>query len=90
MYKVKAIQEAPRSKNISELRSVIGILNYYGKFLSNLSSKLAPLYKLLQNHTRWKWSDDQEQAFQLAKQALQAYSLLVHYNELRPSTGSCM
>ena len=29
-----------------------------------------PLYKLLQNHTRWKWPDNQEDAFQLAKQAI--------------------
>ena len=55
--RVKAIQEAPRPKSISELRSFIGILNYYDKFLSNLSSKLVPLYRLLQNHARWKWTD---------------------------------
>ena len=82
--KVKAIQEAPRPKNVSELRSFIDILNYYGKFSSNLSSKLAPLYNLLQNHSRWKWTDNQEQAFQAAKQALQADTLLVHYNEDLP------
>ena len=66
--KIKAIKEAPRPKNVSELRAFIGIINYYGKFLPNLSSKLAPLYKLLQNHTKWMWSDSQEQAFQAAKQ----------------------
>ena len=87
--KVKAIQEAPRPKNVSELRSFIDILNYYGKFLSNLSSKLAPLYKLLQNHSRWKWTDNQEQAFQAAKQALQADTLLVHYNEDLPLVLAC-
>ncbi len=87
--KVKAIQEAPRPKNISELRSFIGILTYYGKFLSNLSSKLAPLYKLLQNHTKWKWPDNQERAFRFAKQALQADSLLVHYNEDLPLVLAC-
>ena len=70
--KIKAIKEAPRPKNVSELRAFIGIINYYGKCLPNLSSKLAPLYKLLQNHTKWMWSDSQEQAFQAAKQALQA------------------
>ena len=38
--KVKAIQEAQRPKNVSELRSFIGILNYYGKFLSNFHQSL--------------------------------------------------
>ena len=45
--KVKAIQEAPKPKGVSELRSFLGITNYYGRFLPNLSSKLAPLYDLL-------------------------------------------
>ena len=45
--KVTAIQEAPQPRNVTELRSFLGIINYYGKFLSNLSTKLASLYQLL-------------------------------------------
>ena len=46
--KVKAIKEAPTPKNVSELRAFLGIINYYGKFLSNLSAQLSPLHELLQ------------------------------------------
>lgn len=35
--KVKAIQEAPAPKNLAELRSFLGIINYYSRFLPNLS-----------------------------------------------------
>ena len=45
--KVKAIREAPKPKNVGELRSFLGILNYYGRFLCNFSTKLAPLQDLL-------------------------------------------
>ena len=45
--KVKAIRESPEPQNVSELRSFLGIINYYAKFLPNLSTKLAPLYGLL-------------------------------------------
>ena len=31
--KVKAIKEAPEQHNISELRSFLGIINYYARFL---------------------------------------------------------
>ena len=31
--KVKAIQEAPKPKDVSELRSFLGITNYYSRFL---------------------------------------------------------
>ena len=44
--KIRAIQEAC---NVSQLRSFLGLLNYYGKFLPNLSSILAPLHRLLHN-----------------------------------------
>ena len=30
--KIKAITDAPISKNLQELRSFLGLLNYYGKF----------------------------------------------------------
>ena len=76
--KVKAIKDAPRPKNVSELRAFLGIINYYGKFLPNLSTQLSPLYTLLQKHARWSWTEKQDKAFQAAKDALQANSLLVH------------
>jgi len=49
--KVKAIRKVPEPQNVSELRSVLGIINYYAKFLPNLSTKLAPLHGLLQKES---------------------------------------
>eukprot|EP00731_Ephydatia_muelleri_P035630 Em0143g4a len=48
MAKVGAIKEAPAPKDEQQLRSFLGLLNYYGKFLPNLSTKLAPLHSLLE------------------------------------------
>ena len=42
--KVEAIVAAPAPRNVGELKSYLGLLSYYGKFLPNLSSTLAPLY----------------------------------------------
>ena len=42
--KVKAIVDTPDPKDLSELRSFLGMVNYYGKFLPNLATTLAPLY----------------------------------------------
>ena len=87
--KVKAITEAPDPKNVAELRSFLGLINYYGKFLPNLSSTLAPMYKLLQQHTQWHWGDAQATAFKAAKGALQSSTLLVHYDSSKPLTLTC-
>ena len=41
--KVRAIKEAPPPTNVSQLRSFLGSINYYTKFLPNLANTLAPL-----------------------------------------------
>ena len=45
--KVTAIVDAPSPCDVSELKSSLGLVNYYGKFLPNLSTTLAPLHRLL-------------------------------------------
>ena len=87
--KVKAITEAPAPRNVTELRSFLGLINYYGKFLPNLSSTLAPLYQLLQQNTQWQLGDSQVTAFNTAKEALQSSTLLVHYDSSKPLTLAC-
>ena len=87
--KIRAIREAPTPRNVEELRSFLGLINYYSKFLPNLSSKLAPLYNLLNRKQKWEWSTAQEMTFQAAKEALQADSLLVHYDPAKPLLLAC-
>ena len=87
--KVKAIKEAPTPKNVSELRAFLGIINYYGKFLSNLSAQLSPLHELLQKKSKWKWTSTHTKSFETAKDALQANSLLVHYDDSKPLVLAC-
>ena len=65
------------------------MLNYYAKFLPNLSSKLAPLYKLLQKKVPWSWGKEQRQAFQEAKEALTSAKILVHYDPSKKLILSC-
>ena len=55
LEKIRAIKEEPALKNVTELHSFLGIINYYSKFLPNLSSKLTPLYSLLEKDKKWSW-----------------------------------
>ena len=65
--KVKAVVEVPPPKNVNELRSFLGLINYYGKFIPNLASILHPLNNLLKSQTPWNWSKQCSKAFQHAK-----------------------
>ena len=78
--KVAAIQQAPTPQNCTELRAYLGLLNYYSKFMPNLSTKLAALYKLLQKTTPWHWGPNEEKAFKNSKQLLLSSQLLVHFD----------
>ena len=68
--KVGAISDAPAPQNVSQLRSFLGLVNYYGKFLQHLSHTLAPLYRLLEKKTRWIWGQLHKEAFRKVKTEL--------------------
>ncbi len=51
--KVRAVADAPPPQDVTQLKSFLGLVNYYGKFLPNLSTALAPLHFLLQKQTKW-------------------------------------
>ena len=61
--KVETVQQAPAPKNVTELRSFLGLLNYYGKFMPNLASHVHPLNQLLREDQPWQWADECEKAF---------------------------
>ena len=87
--KIKAIREAPAPQNVTQLRSFLGAINYYCKFLPNLANNLSPLYKLLQHQSKWTWGPEQIKAFELAKQHLASPPLLVHFDPEKPLVLSC-
>ncbi len=79
--KVGAIKEAPKPGNVSELKSFLGMVTYYGKFLPDLSTVLAPLYQLLHHDCHWKWVAVEVAAFTKVKNLLQSASVLVHLTQ---------
>ena len=76
--KLDAIQEAPVPHNTQQLRSFLGLLHYYGKFIPNLSLLLHLLNRLLQASTEWKWDEEGDKAFKEAKEKLVSAPILAH------------
>ena len=87
--KVRAIRDAPNPRDVTELRSFLGLINYYGKFLPQLSTVLAPLYRLLRKDERWSWKAEQIKAFKKAKSLLQEAPVLVHYDNTKELILAC-
>lgn len=87
--KVTAIKEAPSPRNVDELRSFLGMVNYYAKFVKANADRLTPLYKLLQNGIAWEWNAQHEKAFQATKDILASPQVLVHYDSTKPIHLAC-
>ena len=64
--KVDAIKIVPRPTSVQELKSHLGLLTYYGKFMPNMSIVLAPLYQLLLKSAVWRWKQREEKEFKAA------------------------
>ncbi|XP_053686599.1 uncharacterized protein K02A2.6-like [Sabethes cyaneus] len=78
--KVSAIVHMPPPKNVSELRSFLGAVNYYAKFIKEMHELRRPLDLLLQKDKRWAWTEDCQRSFERFKQLLQSNLMLTHYD----------
>lgn len=87
--KVRPILDAPEPRNVIELRSFIGMLSHYRRFLPNISQTLEPLYILLHKGASWTWGSTQRKAFDSAKTLLGSSSFLVHFDPNKPILIQC-
>eukprot|EP00118_Oscarella_pearsei_P019662 m.210275 g.210275 ORF g.210275 m.210275 type:complete len:281 (+) comp39743_c0_seq9:3016-3858(+) len=79
-----AIQEAPVPTNVQQLRSFLGLVNYYGKFIPNMSTICQPLNALLRQGVKWKWPAEAQQAFIRLREILASDAVLAHYDPELP------
>ena len=84
--KVAAITEAPIPANAQELRAFLGMVNYYGKFIHQLTQ---PLNQFLCKDTPWVWSKACSKAFEKLKKKMASTEVLVHYDASLPLKLDC-
>ena len=68
--KVQAIKEFSTPKNVSEVRTWLGITGYYGKFVKDYASLAFPLNRLLDKENQFQWTPECEDSFQALKSGL--------------------
>ena len=82
-------KNAPVPQNVSELRSFLGMVQYYHPFLPDLATTLAPLHELLKKGVQWTWMRECQQAYKACKNSLTSDALLVHYDGKRELRLAC-
>ena len=76
--KVADLKAAPAPTNLAELISFLGAVNYYRRYLPNLSSVIEPLDSL--RSSPWKWTKKEEAAFKELKDMLCSDAVLTLYD----------
>ncbi|UYV77687.1 K02A2.6-like [Cordylochernes scorpioides] len=79
--KVEAVSKFPRPRNISELKSFLGLCSYYRRFIENFADKARSLHDLLKTEKQFYWDAAQEKAFEVLKTALISEPVLGHFDE---------
>jgi len=83
--KLLPISNALEPKDIKELQSFLGMVNFYNKFVPNLAYLAAPLYDLLQKDengklkNKFQFNDNYRDSFNKLKEALTKDSLFIHF-----------
>ncbi|XP_032879397.1 uncharacterized protein K02A2.6-like [Amblyraja radiata] len=87
--KIAAVVNAPAPVNVSQLCSFLGLINYYHKFLPNLSAILYPLNGLLKSGVKWNWSLECVKAFADSKALITSRKVLAHFDPAIPIKLAC-
>ena len=87
--KIKAITAMPEPQNQSELRSFLGMVQYYDRFIPGLATNCAVLYDLLQKNSKWKWTTEHTKAIEVVKASLTSTDTLTHYDPSLPLSLAC-
>lgn len=68
--KTKAVSEFPVPKTPKQVRSFLGMANYYRRFILNFSKIATPLNALLNKDKKFEWTESCQVAFDILKEKL--------------------
>ena len=75
-HKIEVVVSWKPPKNVSEVRSFLGLTRYYKKFVEGFSRIAAPLTKLTRKDVNYEWVDTCQQSFEELKGRLTSAPVL--------------
>ena len=87
--KVRAIAEMPPPEDKKGVERLLGVINYVGKFIPDMSTIIHPIRELLKKKIQFTWQWEQIKAFQRVKEKLSAAPALAFFNGTKPIVMSC-
>ena len=81
--RIKGILQINHPRNIKELQSFIGKINFLRRFIPNLDELLRNITNMLKNEEGVKWTLEAKKSFELVKQALTKTPVLISPNFIK-------
>ena len=82
--KVASIMNIAEPKTRKQLRSFLGVVNYYRDMWIKRSHVLAPLSALTSKNVKWRWEDKERAAFNMAKRIIAREVMLAYPDFSKP------
>ncbi|KAH3722840.1 Transposon Ty3-I Gag-Pol polyprotein [Pelomyxa schiedti] len=76
--KVQAVRDLTPPKNVREVRSFLGLIGYYRRFIDQFAEKAWVMEELKKRNKPWEWTYEHQKAFESLKGALMKAPVL-HY-----------
>ena len=75
--KVETVMSWERPKSVFVIRSFLGLVGYYRRFIEDFSRLAAPMTRLTRKEVKFKWNDLCEKTFQELKRRLTSTLVLI-------------
>ena len=75
--KVEAVMSWGRPKSVFEIRSFLGFVGYYRRFIEDFSRLVVPMMRLTRKEVKFDWDDRCEEEFQKLKRRLTTAPILI-------------
>ena len=84
--KISAIHNMPTLSCKQDLQRLLGMINYLGNYIPNMSELTAPLRSLLKGDVPWAWFPEHDTALPKIKSVLSSAPVLHFYDTSLPTT----
>ena len=82
--KIAGVAEWPTPTNKKEVQSFLGFTNFYCWFIRDFSRHAHPLFDLTRNDVKWRWTMEEQSAFDALKSASDIDQYHVFQTQYKP------
>ena len=86
--KVQGISDILRPTSLKELRSSLGAVNQFNRFVPDLATICFPFRLILKRDAKWNWNEEHESAFKRVNEEVKKVAELKHFKKKKTTANN--